>query len=148
MLRKYYYSISRSCPFHICSPKKGSPCQAYRRATGASSSRSMISSRSVVVARRFRGDAPVLQRGFKYSAAVELIHRGAVDLLPGRLALREGGDALLPLAAFDLLLGDKHVAASGAQVDADRVARPNPGQAAASGALWRGVQDRWAVRST
>src|SRR5918993_517003 len=103
---------------------------------------------SVVVAGGLRGDAPVLQGGFEHPAAVELVHRGAVDLLPGRLAFGEVGDTFLPLAAFYLLLGDEHVAATRVQVYADGVSRPQPGQAAPDGALRRGVQDRGAVRGT
>src|SRR5918993_430767 len=99
----------------------------------------------MIVAGCLRGDATVLQCGFEYPAAVELTHRGAVDLLPGRLALGEVRDAFLPLAAFYLLLGDQHVAASGTQVDADGIPCPHPGQAAPGGALRRGVQDRGAI---
>src|SRR5215211_2118853 len=101
---------------------------------------------SMIVAGCLRGDAPVLQGTFEYPAAVELIHGGAVDLLPGRLALGEVRDAFLSLAAFYLLVGDQHVTASGAQVDTDGIPRPQPGQAASRGALRRGVQDRRAVR--
>src|SRR5215218_2703038 len=101
---------------------------------------------SMIVAGCLRGDAPVLQGTFEYPAAVELIHGGAVDLLPGRLALGEVRDAFLSLAAFYLLLGDQHVTASGAQVDTDGIPRPQPGQAASGGALRRGVQDGGAVR--
>src|SRR5215210_2272810 len=61
---------------------------------------------SVVVAGCLCGDASVLQRGFEYPAAVELIHRCAVDLLPRRLALGDHRDAFFPLAAFYLLVGD------------------------------------------
>src|SRR5918998_4518766 len=100
----------------------------------------------MIVAGCLRGDTPVLQCGFEYPAAVKLTHRGAVDLLPGRLALGEVRDTFLTLAAFYLLLGDQHVAASRVQVDADDIPRPHPGQAAAGGALWSGVQDRGAVR--
>src|SRR5215204_5112003 len=101
---------------------------------------------SMIVAGCLRGDAPVLQGTFEYPAAVELIHGGAIDLLPGRLALGEVRDAFLSLAAFYLLVGDQHVTASGAQVDTDGIPRPQPGQAASRGALRRGVQDRRAVR--
>src|SRR5215204_2359225 len=73
---------------------------------------------SVVVAGCVGGDAPVLQRGFEYTTAVELIHGGAVDLLPGGLALGELRDAFLPLAALYLLIGDQHIAASLIEVDA------------------------------
>src|SRR3712207_2390798 len=100
---------------------------------------------SMVVARCFRRDAPVLQRRFQDPAAVELAHRGAVELLPGGPALRDVRDAVLPLAAFDLLVWHQHVAAPGVQVYADRVTGPEPGQAAAGGALGRGVEDRGAV---
>src|SRR5919107_1645974 len=101
---------------------------------------------SMIVAGCLRGDAPVLQGTFEYPAAVELIHGGAIDLLPGRLALGEVRDAFLSLAAFYLLVGDQHVTASGAQVDTDGIPRPQPGQAASRGALRCGVQDRRAVR--
>src|SRR5215211_3159650 len=105
----------------------------------------MRSCPSVVVARRLRRDVPVLQRRFQDPAAVELAHRGAVDLLPGRAALRDRRDALLALAAFYLRLRHQHVTAPGAQVDADHVAGPEPGQTAAGRALVRGVEDRRAV---
>src|SRR5215208_5279975 len=101
---------------------------------------------SMIVPGCLCGDTSVLQRGFDDPAAVELIYGGAVDLLPGRLALGEVRDAFLLLAAFYLLVGDQHVAASGTQVDADGIPCPQPGQAAAYGALRRGVQDRGAVR--
>src|SRR5829696_609092 len=101
---------------------------------------------SMIVPGCLCGDTSVLQRGFDDPAAVELIYGGAVDLLPGRLALGEVRDAFLLLAAFYLLVGDQHVAASGTQVDADGIPCPQPGQAAACGALRRGVQDRGAVR--
>src|ERR671910_497917 len=55
--------------------------------------------------------------------AAELAHRGAVYLLPGRTALRDWRDAILLLAAFDLFLGQEHLAASGVQVDAEHVSR-------------------------
>src|SRR5215217_1842522 len=101
---------------------------------------------SMIVAGCLRRDAPVFQGAFEHPAAVELINGGAVDLLPGSLALGEVRDAFLLLAAFYLLVGDQHVAASGTQVDADGIPGPQPGQAAACGALRRGVQDRGAVR--
>src|SRR5215218_1124574 len=121
------------------------PPGTYSSKNGASSRRSMRSCPSVVVARRLRRDVPVLQRRFQDPAAVELTHRGAVDLLPGRAALRYRRDALLALAAFDLLVRHQHVAAPGVEVDADHVAGSQPGQAAAGCALGRGVEDRRAV---
>src|SRR5215213_8887000 len=55
---------------------------------------------SMIVPGCLCGDTSVLQRGFDDSAAVELIYGGAVDLLPGRLALGEVRDAFLLLAAL------------------------------------------------
>src|SRR5215204_4184055 len=101
---------------------------------------------SMIVAGCLCGDAPVLQGAFEDPAAVELTHGGTIDLLPGRLALGEVRDAFLSFAAFYLLVGDQHVAASGTQVDTDGIPCPQPGQAATSGALRCGVQDRRAVR--
>src|SRR5215212_2005790 len=100
---------------------------------------------SVVVARRPGRYVAVLQGRFQDPAAVELAYRGAIDLLPGRAALRYWGDTFL-LAAFDLFVGHEHVAAPGAQVDADHITGAQPRQAAARGALGRGVEDRGAVR--
>src|SRR5215217_2120634 len=99
---------------------------------------------SVVVARRLGRDVAVLQRRFENPAAVELADRGAVDLLPGCAALRVRRDTFL-LAAFDLFVGHEHVAAARAQVYAYHITGPQPGQAAAGGALGRGVEDRGAV---
>src|SRR5215218_5463606 len=59
---------------------------------------------SVVVSRSMGGDSAVFERGFEDPAAVEPVDRGAVDLLPGRLALGELGNTFLPLATFYLLL--------------------------------------------
>src|SRR5215218_3920128 len=101
---------------------------------------------SVVVARRLRRDPPILQRRLHDPAAVELAHRGAVDLLPGRAALGDFRYAILLLAAFYLLLRHEHVAASGVQVNADHVSGTQPGKAAARCALRRCVEDRGAVR--
>src|ERR671913_472000 len=101
---------------------------------------------SMIVAGGLFWGCPLLPGAFEYPATVELIHGGAVDLLPGRLALGEVRDAFLSFAAFYLLVGDQHIAASGTQVDTDGIPCPQPGQAATSGALRCGVQDRRAVR--
>src|SRR5918995_223263 len=100
---------------------------------------------SVVVARRLRRDTPVLERRLQDPAAIELAYRVAVDLLPGRTALRDWGDAFL-LAAFDLFVGHEHVAAPLVEINTYGVVGAQPGQAAARGALGRGVEDRGAVR--
>ena len=48
-----------------------------------------------------------------------------------------GGSAVL-LAPRDLLVGDQHVAAARVEIDADAIARAQPGEPATRGALRRG----------
>src|SRR4051812_41097172 len=98
----------------------------------------------IVPGRLLRG-AAVAEREVEGAAVGELACLLAVELLPGRGALRHvgraGGDA-----AGDLVLLDEGVAGAGVEIDADRVAGHEPGEAAARRAFGRRVEDRGAVR--
>src|SRR5690606_13886142 len=89
-------------------------------------------------------DAAIPGGEFETGAAPQRVDVCAVELLPRRLADRRGGRRLAT-ATLDFFLGDQRVAASGVEVDAYPVPRPQPRQAAARRAFGRNMDDRRAV---
>src|SRR5690606_42031058 len=86
--------------------------------------------RSMIVTRHPVPDAAIPGGEFETGAAPQRVDVCAVELLPRRLADRRGGRRLAT-ATLDFFLGDQRVAASGVEVDAYPVPRPQPRQAAA-----------------
>src|ERR1700692_2851777 len=82
--------------------------------------------RLVAVARNgLLGDALIFDRGLEHHAVGELVHQGALDLLPRRLAFRERIAALLLQrlpARRELRVGDQHIGGAAVEIDAHPVA--------------------------
>src|SRR6185295_8244310 len=96
---------------------------------------------SVIVAWRLARHAPVLHSELHRCAPIELTHRGAIQLLPWRGALRHRGHSRR-LATLDLLVRYQHVAAPRSEIDANHITGTQPRKPATRRAFGRGVEDR------
>src|SRR5215831_12376322 len=95
------------------------------------------------------GEALICYRRLEHHAVGQLVHHGALDFLPRRLASRELESAFLlqgqsPLGQIGVR--NQNICSALVEVDADAVAGAQQRKAAVRGRLGRGVEDRGQTR--